>query len=82
MAGRKEKGSWVYFGDGAEGWLPEVRITKDKSSYVYHPLRGHSAAVAVENIDEKIIGWMSVDDLPGGPYKNVKEWMKKKRIYK
>ena len=63
-----------------EIFLPDVKITKDDSSYVYHPMRGYSASVAVEDIDGNFIGWMSVDDLPGGPYKNVREWMVKNKV--
>lgn len=73
-------GDWAWLGSGERIFVPDVKITRDDPSYVYHPLRGYSASVAVENIDGRFIGWMSVDDLPGGPYKNTREWMVKNKV--
>lgn len=65
----------AYLGDNTPIRIPDVRICEDDPTYVYHSCRGYSASVAVEDIDGRIVGWMHVDDLPGGPYDGVRAWM-------
>jgi hypothetical protein len=60
-----------------EMFIPDVRITIDDPTYCYRPCRGYCSTVAVEDINEKIIGWMHYTDLPGGPYRDVTDWMEK-----
>ena len=59
--------------------LPDKRIQQDKPEYVYRPCRGYAGSVAVEGISGRIIGWMKVEDLPGGPYRDVRHWMTHKQ---
>jgi len=75
------KGEWVTIvtrdGHDENVFIPDRRIRESCATYLYRPCRGYSASVAVENIHEHIIGWMHVDDLPGGPYPDVKAWMER-----
>lgn len=57
--------------------VPDQKITTHQAHYVYRPCRAFSASVAVESFANQVIGWMSVEDLPGGPYLDVTEWMRK-----
>ncbi len=70
-------GEWAYVDAFGKVFIPDTRITKHHHTYCYRPCRGDPATVAVEDIDNTIIGWMSCKDLPGGPYNDVQDWMQK-----
>ena len=53
--------------------IPDIEITQDDSTYVYHPCRGYSATMAVENIDGEIIGWIDSRTLG---FNYVEDYMK------
>lgn len=72
----KDRGEYVTLGSGEEVYVRNKRIRKDAATYAFHPCRGISGSVAVEDIHGVFIGWMAVEDLPGGPYENVQAWMK------
>jgi len=52
--------------------MPDVEIKKDDSSYVYVPLRGTSATLAVFDINDKLIGWINTETLG---YPDAKSWI-------
>jgi len=77
----KDHGEFVTLGSGEEVYVPNIRIHKNTVRFrahlfIFHPCRGVSGSVAVENIQGEIIGWLAVEDLPGGPYETVQAWMK------
>lgn len=69
------KGELVYVDGYGDMWVPDVEITKDCSTYIYRPCRGYAGSLAVINIHDKCVGWVKVENLPSGPYANVREWM-------
>ena len=61
-------------------FLPDVKITVPKSSYTYIPCRGYGASVAVlddNGFNRYFIGFMTVDNLPDGPFADVRDWIQK-----
>jgi hypothetical protein len=44
-------------------FLPDIEIKEDKPEYVYVPLRGDSASLAVFNLDDRCIGWINSSNL-------------------
>jgi len=52
--------------------VPENRIAIDKSEYVYVPLRGFSAILAVFDINDSCIGWIDTRTLG---HESAIEWM-------
>lgn len=70
-----------YLANGECVYVPDTRIKTTRPEYVYHTCKGFSGSVVVEDtLEAKFIGWMSVDDLPGGPYENARKWMKANKI--
>lgn len=52
--------------------MPQVEIKEDKPEYVYVPLRGYCAVMAVYSIEDVCIGWIKSAVLG---YESVKAWM-------
>lgn len=69
---KQPSGDWAWLGSGEQIFIPDVKITADDPTYVLHPVRGYSGSLAVEDISEKIIGWMPVE-VTG--HNTVREWM-------
>lgn len=65
-----------YLADGSEVFVPETKITQNKSEYVYHPLRGYCSLLAVFDINDKCIGWIDTRTLG---CEDAKEWMEKNK---
>lgn len=52
--------------------IPDLEIKEDKPEYVYVPLRGYAASLAVYDINDNVIGWIDVRKLG---YENAMSWM-------
>lgn len=61
-------------GDGSRVFFPDERL-RDHHSYCLRALRGVSAYVVAYDMDHKPCGWVHVDDIAGGPFADVKDWM-------
>lgn len=72
---RHHKGDWVWIDAHGETFMPDRRITVLATTHLLRPCRGSSTTLAVEDIHDRIIGWMSVEDAPGGPYERVAHWI-------
>lgn len=53
--------------------IPENQVKEDKPEYVYVPLRGYSASLAVFDISDACIGWIDTRTLG---YESAAEWIK------
>ena len=73
MAARKRKEGTTAYTLNREIFIPEHEIKKDSSSYIYVPLRGYSAMLAVYDINDRVIGWIDTRTLG---YENVGAWIK------
>jgi len=54
-------------------FIPDRQIKRDDPEYVYVPLRGYSASLAVFDLDDRVIGWIDTRTLG---YESAKEWMR------
>jgi hypothetical protein len=68
-------GEFAYVDGFGHTFLPDVRVYPFER-YVYRPMRGYSAILAVEDTDGSLIGWVLVTDLG---HDTVKAWIKAER---
>ena len=69
-------GDWVWISSRGKKWeafLPDKQIVKDRPEYVLYPMHGYSQSLAVEGVNARLIGWMSIETLG---FLDVKAWMK------
>jgi hypothetical protein len=66
------RGDWAYTANG-QIFVPDFEILEDDPSYIYVPLRGYSASLAVFDIKDKCIGWVNSRTLG---YESAKDWMR------
>lgn len=59
----KVKYATAYLGDGTSVRYPDTRIRVHDPVHAYHPTRGSSHTMLVEDIDRNFIGWIDIDDV-------------------
>lgn len=61
--------------DGTQVVIRDKRIRELPSKAILRPSRGYAHSLVVFNEFDCPLGWIAVEDIEGGRFKNVREWM-------
>ena len=64
-----------YLSDGEPVVVRDKRIKELPSKAVLRPSRGFSKSLVVLNEFGCPLGWIAIEDIEGGKFKSVREWM-------